>query len=71
MKILGQYGLDGKKKEFNPFMKPIEVNQFGDTLRDEDGMVLAVKDEYGDWVSPYLKKLGIKSVFKIEADITT
>ena len=65
MKLLGQYGTKG---EYNPYVKPIEVTQFWDTLRDNEGMVWAVKDEYGDWVSPNLKRIGVKSIVKTEAN---
>lgn len=61
MKVLGQYDTDGK---YLKYKKPIEVNQFGNTLVDKDGMCWAVKDEYGDWISPTMKKLGLKSKIK-------
>lgn len=65
MKILGQSSTNG---EFTPYVKPIEVKEFGKTLRDEEGMVWAVRDEYGDWVSPNLKRIGIKSKMVIEKE---
>ena len=64
MKILGQYDTNGQN--FAPYTAPREVVQLGNTLRDpSDGGVLAVKDEYGDWVSPTLKSLGLKSIIKV------
>ncbi len=62
-KILGQYSTDG---ELIKFVKPVLVVQFFDTLRDEDGMVWAVLDEYGDWVSPTMKEKGLKSMMELE-----
>ena len=65
MKITGQYSVGG---EFQSFAEPVEVVQFGDTLRDADpycGMVWAVKDEYGDWVSPGMKSMGLKSNMEV------
>lgn len=61
---IGQYDTDGR---YQPYTRPVEVSQLGNTLRDkEDGFVIAVKDQYGDWVSPSLLRLGIKSKIKIE-----
>ena len=63
IKILGQYDTDG---QYNAFVTPQDAVLFGSTLRDSDGFVVAVKDDYGDWVSPTLHRLGIKSKLKIE-----
>lgn len=59
MKITGQKQTNGEPITFTA---PIEVVQFGDSLRDDTGMCWAIKDEYGDWVSPTLHKMGVKSV---------
>lgn len=62
-KITGQYDTSGV---LSPFGKPVEVVQFGDTLRSpDDGMVWSIKDEYGDWVSPTMHRLGIKSKHEV------
>lgn len=62
MKMLGQYDTDGN---YLPFTEPQEVVQFGDTLRDKDtGFVEAVKDDYGDWVNPRMRALGLKVKIK-------
>lgn len=63
MKITGQLDVQGKPMAFT---QPIAVNQFGNTLRDSDGISWAVKDEYGDWVSPTMKRAGVKSVMQVE-----
>lgn len=63
MKIIGQYGTDGN---YQAYTKKQTVYRFGNTLRDTDGIVVAVKDEYGDFVSPTMKRLGLKS--KIETE---
>jgi len=34
--------------------------EFGRTLRDSDGCVWAIKDDYGDWVSPAMHRIGVK-----------
>jgi len=62
MKVLGQYDTKGK---YLKYKEPIEVNQFGDRLIDKDFTCWAVKDEYGDWVSPTMKNLGLKSKIKV------
>ena len=62
-KITGQYDTSGN---FGPFTKPIEVVQFGNTLRTpDDGMVWSVKDNYGDWVSPTMLRIGLKSKHEV------
>ncbi|OGC95041.1 MAG: hypothetical protein A2W25_01420 [candidate division Zixibacteria bacterium RBG_16_53_22] len=63
MKVIGQYGTDG---EYHAYTEPQDVYLFGNSLRDRDGFVLAVKDSYGDWVSPTLHRIGVKSKIKIE-----
>lgn len=62
--ITGQYDTSGN---FGPFDVPIQVVQFGDTLRTpDDGIVWSVKDEYGDWVSPTMRSLGLKSKHEVK-----
>ena len=63
MKVLGQYDTSG---DYRAYTEPQEVFPFGHTLRDGDGFVVAVKDSYGDWVSPTLHKMGIKSKIEVE-----
>lgn len=62
MKITGQYSTLG---DFLPFSEPREVYQFGNTLRDSDGFVVAMLDEYGDWVSANMRCLGLKSKMEV------
>lgn len=62
MQILGQYNSQG---EYIRYHEPMNVTRFGDTLRDSDGMVWAVLDKYGDWVSPSLKSVGIKNNLEV------
>lgn len=59
MKIKGDWDVQGQYMERNPD-KQMELTQFGNSLRDEDGMVWAIKDEYGDWVNPTLARMGLK-----------
>lgn len=63
MKILGEYDTSGN---FIEFVAPVEVHQFGNTLRNSDGFVQAVKDSYGDWVNPHMKALGLKVKVEVE-----
>ena len=64
MKVTGQISADGSVINF---ITPFEVVQFGDTLRDKfDGFTVAVKDEYGDWVSPTLRGIGVKATMILE-----
>ena len=63
MRILGQFDTDGN---YMPYASSMTCHVFGRTLRDDDGFVLAVKDKYGDWVSPTMKRLGLKSVIKVD-----
>lgn len=65
MKALGQYDTSG---DYIAYVAPQEVFLFGNTLRDEDGFVVAVKDDYGDWVSPTMHRLGIKSKLEIDTE---
>lgn len=66
MKITGQYSTDG---ELIPFVNPVEVVQIGDTLSDADGFIVAVRDGYGgDWVSPSLHLVGVKSKMEVFDD---
>lgn len=47
--------------------KSYRVVEFGDVLRDPFlGSTCAVKDSYGDWVSPTLKSVGLKSKMMLE-----
>ena len=63
MRILGQYDTTGN---YLAYTSPIEVVELGNTLRDKmDGFIWAIKDDYGDWVSPALHKIGVKSKIKI------
>lgn len=63
MKILGSYGTEGNYVEFTT---PTEVVQLGNTLRDtDDGMICGVKDEYGDWVSPHMRRIGVKHKLEV------
>ena len=57
MKITGQLDTDGNAIDFT---EEIEVVEFGNTLRDKNGMCWAVKDDYGDWVNPGMRSLGIR-----------
>lgn len=58
MQVIGQIDTSGREVKYK---QAVDVTRFGDTLRDEDGFVWAIKDEYKDWVSPTLYKYGIKS----------
>ena len=63
MKAVGQYDTDGN---YQPFREPVEVVRFGDSLREPDtGITWAVLDEYGDWVSPILKRFNRKSIVEV------
>ena len=62
---VGQYDTSG---QYMPYVKPQACSRFGNHLLDvQDGFAVAVLDEYGDWVSPVMKALGLKS--KIEVSI--
>lgn len=65
MRILGQYDSNGV---FCAFVTPLVVYVYGNYLRDIDGFVVAVKDSYGDFVSPRLLQHGVKSKFEIELE---
>lgn len=65
LKALGQYDTEG---QLIPYAEPVLLHRFGNTLRDEDGIVWAVLDEYSEWVSASLKKINIRSVIKVESD---
>ena len=63
MKIIGQYDTSGN---YNPYITPSEVVQIGDQLRQkDDGFVLGIMDNYGDWVSPNLMQFGLKSKLEV------
>jgi len=59
MIITGQKDTEGK---FMPFTKEIPVNNFGGRLICNSGICWAIKDSYGDWVSPNMHKLGLKCI---------
>jgi hypothetical protein len=59
----GQFDMQG---EYVPYAKGVEVLRFGDTLRTSFGHCIAVLDDYGNWVSPTMLQLGLKSIIKIE-----
>jgi len=63
VEVVGQYDTNGAYAPYH--MGPIPVRRFGDTLRDSDGFVWAVLDEYGDWVSPTMLRLGLKSKIEV------
>lgn len=60
---IGQWDTDRK---LAPYLVDIRVYKAGDKLVTEDGFTVAVLDEYGDWVSPTMRDLGLKSVIQIE-----
>jgi len=63
MRVHGQFDEDG---EFHPYMQPWDGVIFGGTIRDPfDGQVLAIKDEYGEWVSPTMRSVGIRRRLKV------
>ena len=62
MQIVGQYDTDGN---YVPYTEAQEVSQLGSALISEWGFTVAVKDEYGDWVSPTLARMGLKSVIEV------
>lgn len=65
MKIIGQYDTEGN---YRPYAAAVEVSRLGGALRDKEyGFVLAVKDGYGDWVSPTMLRLGLKSRIRTDA----
>ena len=62
MRIHGQIDAQGK---FMPYTRPWDGVLFGDTIRDpSDGMVLAIRDEYG-WVSPTMRRVGIRAELRV------
>jgi len=63
MKIVGQFNKDG---EYRPHIEPVIVRRLGNSLVDKHGTMKAVKDEYGHWVSPTMRKYGVKCVIKVE-----
>lgn len=64
MKLTGQYDINGGV--FIPFPVPILVTEIDGVLKDDDGFVLAVKDDDGDWVDPAFMGLGLKSKMIID-----
>lgn len=64
LQVVAQYDSTGKSK--TKFATPIDVVQIGNTLRDKTfGFVFAEKDAYGDWVSPALRAIRVKSKFEV------
>ena len=59
---VGQFDTSGV---YAPYTKPVELIRFGDTLRTEFGHCIAMLDEYGDWASPTMLQLGLKSIIKV------
>jgi len=59
MQVLGYYDTDGKGPY--PYVRPIPVRALGNRLVDTDGTCWAVLDEYGDWVSPSMRSIGVKA----------
>jgi len=58
VKIIGAYDTKG---ELIKFEKPVKVVRFDRLLcMEQDGHFMAVMDEYGDWVNPQMKQIGIK-----------
>lgn len=56
--------------DFFPYDRPLEVRLLGNTLRDWfDGTVQAVKDEYGEWVNPRLKRIGIRQRLEVRKEV--
>lgn len=49
-----------------PYKEPINTVIHGNSLRDADGFAWAVKDEYGDFVSPSMLRMGIKAKIEVE-----
>lgn len=65
IKMIDQLDTDGNRLNFD--FSNIEVARLGDTLRDTTtGYVWAIKDSYGDWVSPDMHSMGVKSVILVE-----
>jgi hypothetical protein len=62
MVVAGQYDTEGK---LTPFKDPVEVNQLGNRLLCKDGICWALRDSYGDWVSPTLHSVGVKCKVKV------
>lgn len=59
--------LDTQGNPMNMDFSNVDVVQLGNSLRDKTtGMCWAIKDEYGDWVSPTMHKVGVKSVIIVE-----
>lgn len=59
--------LDTEGNRMNMDFSNVDVVRFGNSLRDKvTGMHWAVKDEYGDWVSPTMRKMGVKSIILVE-----
>lgn len=64
MKVTGSYDTDGN---YQPYTKSVEVVQYGTQLIEtETGMLWAIRDEYGDWVSPNLHGIGVKVKIEVE-----
>jgi hypothetical protein len=50
---------------YHTYRTPIYGFEHGDHFHDPDGMTWAVRDQYGDWVSPLMLSRGIKVRQKI------
>jgi len=59
---IGQYDTEG---DYQEYASSVELQRFGNTMRTDFGHCIAVLDECGDWVSPTLQQLGLKSVINI------
>lgn len=64
LRIHGAYDSEGN---LQPWLMPCDGVLFNNTIRDPtDGAVWAMKDEYGDWVCPIMRKWGVRRVLKVE-----
>ena len=61
--VEGQYDTAG---QYMKFVTPQVGFVFGRSIRDEDGFSLAIKDDYGDWVSPTMFRLGLKCKLEVK-----
>jgi hypothetical protein len=60
--LVGYFDTDGN---YDTYRTPIYGFERGDRFQDPDGMTWAVRDQYGDWVSPLMLSRGIKVRQKI------
>jgi len=61
--VTGAYNTEGV---LMPFTSPVSVVQLGNKMIDRNGTPWAIKDEYGDWVSPTLHAVGVKGKVHVE-----